>query len=135
IDTVAGFYLPALRRQRGGAYAAHLLRQQAASTGFDGLDKKLAAIRHQHGLFAPTEDDLNAWGYRLLGRQQLKQALAVFQLGVQLYPQGANGHDSLAEAYEADGATALAVTHYRRSLELDPGNKHAVARLRVLAPD
>jgi CubicO group peptidase (beta-lactamase class C family) len=135
IDTVAGFYLPALRQQRGGAYAAHLLRTQAASGGFDGLDKKLAAIRRQHGLPEPTEDDLNAWGYRLLGRQQPKQAIAVFQLGVQLYPQGANGHDSLAEAYEADGAKALAVTHYRRSLELDPGNTHAVARLRVLAAD
>ncbi|WP_083292618.1 serine hydrolase domain-containing protein [Janthinobacterium sp. HH104] len=132
IDTVAGFYLPALRQQRGGAYAAHLLRTKAASAGFDGLDKKLAAILRQHGLPEPTEDDLNAWGYRLLGRQQPKQAVAVFQLGVQLYPQGANGHDSLAEAYEADGATALAVTHYRRSLELDAGNTHAVARLRVL---
>ncbi|SFX37919.1 CubicO group peptidase, beta-lactamase class C family [Janthinobacterium lividum] len=132
IDTVAGFYLPALRQQRGGAYAAHLLRTKAASAGFDGLDKKLAAILRQHGLPEPTEDDLNAWGYRLLGRQQPKQAVAVFQLGVQLYPQGANGHDSLAEAYEADGAKALAVTHYRRSLELDAGNAHAVARLRVL---
>ena len=135
IDTVAGFYLPALRQQRGGAYAAHLLRKQAASAGFDGLDKKLAAIRRQHGLPAPTEDDLNAWGYRLLGRQQPKQAVAVFQLGVQQYPQGANGHDSLAEAYEADGAKDLAVTHYRRSLELDPGNTHAVARLRALGAD
>lgn len=135
IDTIAGFYLPALRQQRGGAYAAHLLRKQAVSAGFDGLDKKLAAILRQHGLPEPTEDDLNAWGYRLLGRQQPKQAVAVFQLGVQLYPQGANGHDSLAEAYEADGAKALAVTHYRRSLELDPGNAHAVARLRVLGAD
>lgn len=135
IDTVAGFYLPALRQQRGGAYAAHLLRKQAASAGFDGLDKKLAAILRQHGLPEPTEDNLNAWGYRLLGRQQPKQAVAVFQLGVQLYPQGANGHDSLAEACEADGAKALAVTHYRRSLELDPGNAHAVARLRVLGAD
>ena len=132
IDTVAGFYLPVLRQQRGGAYAAHLLRKQAADSGFDGLERKLAAIRRQHGLSAPTEDDLNAWGYRLLGRQQPKQAIAVFQLGVQLYPQGANGHDSLAEAYEADGATALAVTHYRRSLALDPGNTHATGRLRAL---
>ncbi|WP_141749867.1 serine hydrolase [Janthinobacterium sp. SUN098] len=135
IDTIAGFYVPGLRQQRGGAYAAHLLRNKAASTGFEGLEQKLAAIRRQHGLPAPADDDLNAWGYRLLGRQQPKQAVAVFQLGVQLYPQGANGHDSLAEAYEADGATALAVTHYRRSLELDPGNTHAVARLRVLSPD
>ncbi|KAB8061288.1 serine hydrolase [Janthinobacterium sp. FT14W] len=135
IDTVAGFYVPALRQQRGGAYAAHLLRNQAASDGFDGLDRKLAAIRRQHGLSAPGEDDLNAWGYRLLGRQQPKQAAAVFELGVQLYPQGANGHDSLAEAYEAGGAKTLAITHYRRSLELDPGNTHATERLRVLAAD
>ncbi|WP_199534237.1 serine hydrolase domain-containing protein [Janthinobacterium sp. BJB426] len=132
IDTIASFYIPGLRQQRGGAYAAHLLRKQAAIDGFDGLDKKLTAIRRQHGLSEPTEDDLNAWGYRLLGRQQAKQAAAVFQLGVQLYPQGANGHDSLAEAYEADGAKAQAITHYRRSLELDPGNTHAVARLRAL---
>ena len=135
IDTVAGFYLPALRQQRGGAYAAHLLRKQAASSGFDGLEQKLAAIRRQHGLSAPTEGDLNAWGYRLLGRQQPKQAVAIFQLGVQLYPQAANGHDSLAEAYEADGAKARAITHYRRSLELDPGNTHATERLRALGAD
>lgn len=132
IDTVAGFYLPALRQQRGGAYAAHLLRKQAASSGFDGLEQKLAAIRRQHGLSAPTEGDLNAWGYRLLAQQRTKQAVAIFQLGVQLYPQGANGHDSLAEAYEADGAKAHAITHYRRSLELDPGNTHATERLRAL---
>ncbi|MGK5081254.1 serine hydrolase [Janthinobacterium sp. HLX7-2] len=133
IDSVASFYLPALRQQRAGAYAVHLLRQNLASTGFDGLAEKLAAIRRQHGLSAPSEGDLNAWGYRLLARQQPKQAIAVLQLAVQLTPQSANGHDSLAEAYEADGATALAITHYRRSLELDPGNAHASERLRGLA--
>lgn len=135
IDTVAGFYLPALRQQRGGAYAAHLLRKQAASSGFDGLEQKLAAIRRQHGLSAPTEGDLNAWGYRLLAHQRTKQAVAIFQLGVQLYPQAANGHDSLAEAYEAVGAKAHAITHYRRSLELDPVNTHATERLRALGAD
>lgn len=53
-------------------------------------------------------------------------------LAVQLYPDSANGHDSLAEAYEADGAAAPAIAHYRRALELDPGNAHAVARLQGL---
>ena len=57
----------------------------------------------------------------------------MLQLAVQLAPGSANGHDSLAEAHEADGATALAVAHYRRSLELDPGNTHAAERLRSLA--
>ena len=133
IDTVASFYLPALRQQRGGAYAMQLLRQELASTGYEGLDAKLAAIRQRHGLPEPGEGDLNAWGYRLLAQQRTKQAVAVLQLAVQLAPGSANGHDSLAEAHEADGATALAVAHYRRSLELDPGNTHAAERLRSLA--
>ena len=133
IDTVASFYLPALRQQRGGAYAMQLLRQELASTGYEGLDAKLAAIRQRHGLPEPGEGDLNAWGYRLLAQQRTKQAVAVLQLAVQLAPGSANGHDSLAEAHETDGATALAVAHYRRSLELDPGNTHAAERLRSLA--
>ena len=133
IDSVASFYVPALRQQRAGAYALFLLRQELASSGFDGLDKKLAAIVRQHGLAAPAEGDLNAWGYRLLARQQAKQAIAVLQLAVQLAPHSANGHDSLAEAYEADGARAQAIAHYRRSLELEPGNAHAAERLRSLA--
>ncbi len=133
IDAVAGFYLPALRQQRGGAHAVQLLRQELNNTGYAGVADKLAAIRRRHGLPDPSENDLNAWGYRLLARQQPKQAVAVLQLAVQLNPRSANGHDSLAEAYEADGATALAVTHYRRSLELDPGNTHATERLRSLA--
>ena len=132
IDTVAGFYIPALRQQAGGAYATYLLRQGMGKGGFDSLGPRLATIRQQHALPNPEEGDLNAWGYRLLRQQQTANALAVFQLAVQLYPDSANGHDSLAEAGEAAGDQALAVKHYRRSLELDAGNTHASERLKQL---
>ena len=132
IDTVAGFYIQALRQQAGGAYATYLLRQGMGKGGFDRLGPQLAAIRRQHALPNPDEGDLNAWGYRLLRQQQTANALAVFQLAVQLYPDSANGHDSLAEAGEAAGDQALAVKHYRRSLELDAGNTHASERLKQL---
>jgi len=135
IDTVAGFYLPTLRQELGGAYALYLLRQTMGKGGFDNMEQRLATIRQQHALPAPDENDLNAWGYRLLRRQQASDAIAIFQLAVRLYPDSANGHDSLAEAAEAAGDTALAVTHYRRSVELDPGNQHAISRLTALAPN
>ena len=134
IDTVAGFYVPALRQEGGGAYALYLLRQSLGNGRFDGMEQKLAAIRQQQALPNPEEGSLNAWGYRLLRQQRSGDSLAVFKLAVQLYPDSANGHDSLAEAGEAAGDTALAVTHYRRSVELDPGNQHAVERLKALAP-
>ena len=132
IDTVAGFYVPALRQQAGGAYAAYLLRQAIGRKGFDGLGPQLSAIRQQHALPNPDEGDLNAWGYRLLRQQRTSDALAVFKLAVQLYPDSANGHDSLAEAGEAAGDQALAISHYRRSVELDADNRHAIERLKQL---
>jgi hypothetical protein len=135
IDTVAGFYVPALRQEAGGAYALYLLRQSLDNGNFDGLEHKLAAIRQQRALPNPEEAGLNAWGYRLLRQQRSSQSLAVFKLAVQLYPDSANGHDSLAEAGEAAGDKELAVLHYRRSVELDPGNTHAVDRLKVLVPN
>lgn len=132
IDTVAGFYVPALRQQAGGAYAVYLLRQGMGKEGFDSLGQQLAAIRRQHALPNPEQGELNAWGYRLLRQQQTGAALAVFRLAVQLYPDNANGHDSLAEASETTGDKAGAIVHYRRSLELDPGNTHASERLKQL---
>ena len=124
--------MPALRQQAGGAYACYLLRQAIGSKGFDGLGPQLSAIRQQHALPNPDEGDLNAWGYRLLRQQRTSDALAVFKLAVQLYPDSANGHDSLAEAGEAAGDQALAISHYRRSVELDADNRHAIERLKQL---
>ncbi|WP_256082199.1 tetratricopeptide repeat protein, partial [Massilia sp. YIM B04103] len=61
----------------------------------------------------------------MLAKQQNTSALAVFDLAVTLYPDNADAHDSLAEGYEANQETGAAIRHYRRSLELNPENRHA----------
>ena len=132
IDAVASFYAPALR-PHNGARTSLRLRQHAAAHGFDGLDAVLGKLRASGELAAPDEGGLNGWGYRLLGAGRQKEALAVFTLAVRLYPDSGNAHDSLAEGYEAAGASALAIEHYRRSLALEPGNQHAVEKLKALA--
>lgn len=60
-------------------------------------------------------------------------AVAIFKLNTQLYPNSANTHDSLAEGYEATKQIELAITSYRRSLMLDPANDHAKDRLKAIA--
>jgi CubicO group peptidase (beta-lactamase class C family) len=132
IDAVASFYAPALR-PHNGARTSLRLRQYAAAHGFDGLDAVLGKLRATGELAAPDESSLNSWGYRLLGAGKQKEALAVFALAVRLYPDSGNAHDSLAEGYEASGANALAIEHYRQSLALEPGNQHAVEKLKALA--
>lgn len=134
IDVVAGYFLPGLRSV-SGAYATYRLRELVQKSGFDDLDEKLARFKKQSGLASPSEDDLNVWGYRLLGAGMKTQAIAVLSLTARLYPDSFNVYDSLAEAYEAAGDTDLAVKNYRRSLELNAKNTHAMDRLHVLRPE
>ncbi|HSB12376.1 MAG TPA: serine hydrolase [Blastocatellia bacterium] len=85
---------------------------------------------------AISEKQMNSLGYDLLyGLKRVKDAIEVFKLNVEDYPQSANVYDSLAEAYAVDGNKGLAITNYQRSIELDPGNANGVARLKKLQED
>lgn len=130
IDVVASHFLPGLKKV-SGSYATYRLRLHAQAHGFSGLDAQLARLARA-GIAAPSESDLNDWGYRLLRGGRPAQAVAVLGLATRLYHDSANAHDSLAEGYEAAGEPAPALRHYRRSLELNAGNAHAADRLRVL---
>jgi cytochrome c-type biogenesis protein CcmH/NrfG len=91
-----------------------------ASTGFAGLHHDV--------------NTLNNLGYRLLGKKQMADAIRVLRWNVTAYPQDANTYDSLGEAYMDAGERALAMKNYEKSLELDPKNENAAARLKQLRP-
>jgi dienelactone hydrolase len=76
------------------------------------------------------EPELNALGYELMFTGRVKDAVEIFKLNVEQYPQGFNAYDSLGEAYLAAGERALAIKNYRRSLELNPQNTNATAALK-----
>jgi dienelactone hydrolase len=76
------------------------------------------------------EPELNALGYEMMFTGRVKEAIAIFKLNVEMYPQGFNTYDSLGEAYLAAGERELAVKNYKRSLELNPQNTNATAALK-----
>jgi predicted Zn-dependent protease len=78
------------------------------------------------------EDELNALGYQLVQAKKLKQAIRVFQLNVEAYPNSGNTYDSLAEGYMDDGDKLQAIANYKRSLQLNPANNNAVKMLQKL---
>jgi cytochrome c-type biogenesis protein CcmH/NrfG len=80
--------------------------------------------------FELSESEINRLGYFFLSRGVVSRAVDVFSLNVRAFPGSANVYDSLGEAQLARGDTALAITSYRRSLELDPGNTNASNILR-----
>jgi tetratricopeptide (TPR) repeat protein len=79
-----------------------------------------------------TPPELNRLGYALLETDKVDDAIKVFQLNIEAYPQDANAYDSLAEAYAKKGEKALAIKNYAKSLELNPENANALEWLNKL---
>jgi hypothetical protein len=80
--------------------------------------------------FAETE--LNTLGYRLIQMKRVTDAIEIFKLNVEVFPQAANAYDSLGEAYMIHGDKDLAITNYKKSLELNPDNSNATVQLALL---
>lgn len=95
-----------------------------------------AAINYYHEFTAAnprlllfSESRMNALGYEYLSRQKVSAAIALFKLNVEAYPEASNVYDSLGEAFMVDGQYELAVTNYKKSLELNPDNSNAREKL------
>ncbi len=100
--------------------------------GFDQAGAIYKELQAQGATFKLESHDINAWGYELLHGGMPKESIAIFRFGTELLPADANLYDSLAEAQAEAGQRDEAIRNYRRSLELNPQNTNAVARLKVL---
>lgn len=79
------------------------------------------------------EPVLNNFGYYLLQNKQYDDAIRIFKLNVEKYPQSANVYDSLAEAYLKKGNKDLAFHNYNKSLYLNPNNINAKNMIKKLS--
>lgn len=72
-----------------------------------------------------SEGGINAFGYELMAQQRYEEALQVFELNTELYPEGFNTYDSYGEGLLGVGRRAEAIKAYEKSLLLNPNNTHA----------
>jgi CubicO group peptidase (beta-lactamase class C family) len=80
----------------------------------------------QEGEAVPvSEGVVNGLGYWLLQKDRLDDAIALFELNVELHPDAWNPYDSLGEALLKKGLREQGLANYRRSLELNPDNQTA----------
>jgi CubicO group peptidase (beta-lactamase class C family) len=101
-----------------------------------GIEAAIAEYRDLKAKQAATydfgENELNQLGYQLMRTDKVKEAVEIFKLNVEAYPQSSNTYDSLGEAYMNLDQRELAVTNYKKSLELNPKNTNAVEKLKRL---
>jgi CubicO group peptidase (beta-lactamase class C family) len=79
-----------------------------------------------------SEPEINRLGYTLLRSNRIADAVDVFRFNAETNPQSWNVYDSLAEAYAAHGDRELAITNYKKSIELNPKNQNAIDLLKRL---
>jgi glyoxylase-like metal-dependent hydrolase (beta-lactamase superfamily II) len=85
-----------------------------------------------------NENEFNALGYRLLRAQKTREAIEVFKLNTETFPQSWNVWDSLGEACWRARDLETAVKYYEKSLELNPDNengRNAISTIRGLELD
>lgn len=83
------------------------------------LENRYAALSKEFGFTCrPNEGTINGKAYALLRAKKVAEALDLFLYNVRCYPESANVHDSLAEAYEAAGRTRLALDSCRTACRL-----------------
>jgi sugar lactone lactonase YvrE len=102
-----------------------------ATGGIDAAAAAYNAYRESRaGRF--TELEVNALGYQIMNAGNVQDAIAVFKLNADAYPNSFNVYDSLAEGYKVAGERELSIEFYEKSLELNPANKNAVSMLEEL---
>ena len=107
--------------------------------GFDEVLRRAGvneAVRYYHerreqdtNALLFTEPQMNRLGYSYLNRGQVRDALVLFRLNIEAYPESFNVYDSYGEALMADRQYELAARNYARSIELNPANENGTAKL------
>jgi len=129
-----GAFVPNIKRAYD--FRTSIAETLSATLATNGVEQ---AIAQYHNLKSAgttrynfDEDELNALGYQLIRANKFKEAIRIFQLNIEAYPQSGNAYDSLGEAYMDDGDKPLAIANYEKSLQLNPKNRNAVKMLQKL---
>ncbi|MGB7061476.1 MAG: tetratricopeptide repeat protein [Candidatus Zixiibacteriota bacterium] len=79
-----------------------------------------------------SEGQLVVFGYYLLEKGRIQDAIRIFGLYIDEFPESWNAYDSMGEAHMMNNDKEQARKYYRKSLELNPSNTNAEEMLKKL---
>lgn len=87
-------------------------------------DSAGAAATMKTAMAKASEGDVNTYGYELMGKGKIKEAIEIFRTNARNFPKSWNAHDSLAEALATNGNKSEAIKAYEQSLKNSPPAEH-----------
>jgi Tfp pilus assembly protein PilF len=79
-----------------------------------------------------SEFFINIFAYNFQSPQDGQMCLALLKKSTEFFPESYTACELLASVYESRGNKERALHYFRKVLELDPGNRNAVLRIREL---
>ena len=102
----------------------------------DGIQEAVKAYhqlkKEESESFYFSEKELNNLGYELMNENKINEAIEIFKLNIESYPESYNTYDSMGEAYMKKGNNKLAIENYKKSIELNARNTNAYDMLKKL---
>ncbi|MBX2876576.1 MAG: serine hydrolase [Saprospiraceae bacterium] len=100
----------------------------------EGIEKALGKFKasKESEKYYLNENEMNLAGYELLQDNKTQEAASVFRMNVEAYPRSSNVYDSYGEALLALGRKEEAITHYKKSIQLNPNNENGLQVLKSL---
>jgi len=103
--------------------AADSIEKVVSESGIEAAVVTFHELKSDSGAaYAFDEAQFNGLGYRLISKGMIKEAIEVFRMNVELFPDSANVYDSLGEGYMLNGDKDSAVVYYKKAFEMDPEN-------------
>jgi len=93
------------------------------------VDQLIKFVQSEHindSKYDLSESGINSFGYDLMSQGNHNDALKIFKLNTELYPDRFNTYDSYGECLLNMGDKENAIIAYKKSLELNPKNTNAV---------
>ncbi|SMP06261.1 serine hydrolase [Flavobacterium hercynium] len=134
IDEIAGFYIPEMKESNGFGWSPSLrkLRKELMKQDYNNALQIAENLKKNTSDFALNENEINDYGYKLLGEGKQSEALKIFKLNVDLYAKSGNAYDSYAETLAGSGNKKEAIKNYKRAFELNPKNTNALEQIKKL---
>jgi glyoxylase-like metal-dependent hydrolase (beta-lactamase superfamily II) len=132
LDSTRTFIAEQLARFAGRESALDVFRGVYEAEGAAVALERLRAMHGEPDRYYVLHAELDTYAYRLMLADELDDALAMFLVLAELFPESDIAFDSLGEVYIRLGNNDAAITSFEKALELNPENGNAAEKLSEL---